>query len=188
MKYLVTTAILISTLTFTACDGPVGPQGPPGIDGVDGQPGEIGFVMEFEGIDLTASNEFSSTIFYNDFFNFEGLESDVALAYLLDGVDTNTGEEVWLPLPQLFILGQDLIQYNYDFTASSIRIFLEANFDLNLIDPGFTDNNVMRVVIVPGDFVGGRKTNEVISYEELEEKLGLPELKRRSSNVAVRRN
>lgn len=178
MKYLLTTAVLLSFLTFMACDGPVGPEGPAGVDG---QPGEIGFVMEWEGIDFTSTNEYSIVLDFND-FNFESLDSDVALAFLLDEqASFDAGTDVWLPLPQLFILGEDLIQYGYDFTKFDASIFLEANFDLNLLDSEFTDGKVVRIVVVPGEFVGGRKAGSKLSYLELEEKLGLPKLKPRTS-------
>ena len=181
MKYLLTTAILISALTFMACEGPVGPEGPPGFDGVDGQPGEIGFVMEWEGIDFTATNEYSVVLDFAD-FNFTSLESDVALAFLLDeSASIDAGTDVWLPLPQLFILGEDLIQYGYDFTRFDASLFLEANFPLDLLSADFTDSNVVRVVVVPGEFVSGRKATSELSYAELEEKLGLPQLKRRTT-------
>ena len=181
MKYLLTTAILISAFTFMACEGPVGPQGPPGFDGVDGQPGEIGFVMEWEGIDFTATNEYSVVLDFED-FNFTSLESDVALAFLLDqNASVEAGTDVWLPLPQLFILGEDLIQYGYDFTRFDVSLFLEANFPLDLLDADFTDSKVVRVVVVPGEFVGGRKAASELTYAELEEQLGLPQLKRRTA-------
>ncbi len=159
--------------------GPVGPQGPPGPAGVDGQPGEIGFVMEWDGVDFTATNDYAPLLDFND-FNFTALESDVSLAFLLDNDATlESGQDVWIPLPQLYILGEDLIQYSYDFTKFDISIFLEANFSLDLLNAEFTDSKVVRVVVVPGEFVAGRKSGSEISYRELEEKLELPQLKKR---------
>ena len=187
MKYLSTTAILVSTLIFTACDDSVGPQGPPGFDGVDGEDGLIGFVMEWENVDFSASNDFSALLEFNE-FGFEALESDVALVYLLWDVDESTGDEIWRQLQQTLIIPEGILQYNYDFTRFDTSVFMDADFDLGVLGSLDTDDWVVRVVLVPGEFVGGRKAASEISYQELEEQLGLPQLKRRSSNGLSRRD
>ena len=186
MKYLLTIVTLISALTFMACDGPVGPQGPAGFDGVDGADGLVGFVMEWENVDFTASNDYAALLDFND-FDFAALESDVVLVYLLWDVDENTGDEIWRQLQQTLIIPEGILQYNYDFTRFDTNVFLDADFDLGILGALDTDDWVVRVVVVPGEFVSGRKAHTSISYQELEEKLELPQLANRKTTPIKRR-
>ena len=149
--------------------------------------GLIGFVMEWENVDFSASNDFSALLEFNE-FGFEALESDVALVYLLWDVDESTGDEIWRQLQQTLIIPEGILQYNYDFTRFDTSVFMDADFDLGVLGALDTDDWVVRVVVVPGEFVGGRKAASEISYQELEEQLGLPQLKRRSSNGLSRRD
>ena len=194
--------MLLSLVLFSilaACEGPTGPPGPPGFDGidgidgvngVDGKPGEIGFVMEWENVDLTASEnpdeDYKVILPFSD-FDFEGLESDVSLVYFLWEIDSATGLEVWRPLPQTLIVEEGLLQYNYDFTMFDVKLAMDADFNLDALGAKDTDDWIVRVVVVPGEFVGGRKAAPGWSYYELAEKLGLPELERRSTGLSVYR-
>ncbi len=186
MKYLTTIGCLVSFLTFMACEGPTGPAGPPGLDGVDGARGGTGFVMEWEDVDFTAGNDYTALLDFSD-FAFQGDTSDISLVYFLWEVDTETGLEVWRPLPQTLIIPEGLLQYNYDFTLADVKLFMDADFDLNILGANDTDDWIVRVVVLPGTFVGGRKAASELSYEELAERLGLPELKRRSTDQILPR-
>lgn len=183
MKTILSTLCLGMLLTFGACtingsDGPIGPQGPQGPQGVSGEPGESGFVMEWNEIDFTGSNDYSVVLAFSD-FDFKALESDVAIVFLKWGEDEVDGEtvEIWRQIPQTLLTDKGILQYNYDFTIFDARLFMDANFDLNTLTADDTDNWIARVVVVPGDFLnaGGRKATSY-TYEELEEKLGLPKL------------
>ena len=58
-----------------------------------------------------------------------------------------------------------------------VRLFMEASFDLNTLGASATDDWIVRVVIVPGDFwSNSRLSAEEIEYNELKEMLNLPEL------------
>lgn len=192
MKYLFTIAVLVSCFTFMACEGPTGPVGPQGLPGpqgprgVSGSAGDLGFVMEWEGVDFTASNDYAAFLDFAD-FGFAGEVSDVALVYLLWEVDEVTGNEIWRQLQQTLIIPEGILQYNFDFTPFDVNLFMDADFDLGILGAQDTDDWVVRVVVVPGDFVGGRKAGAEISYQELEEKLGLPQIDKRSSKVVSRR-
>ena len=189
MKYLITLAVLLSALTFMACEGDRGPAGPPGLDGLDGVDGDdglVGFVMEWEGVDFTASSQYKALLELST-FDFQALESDVALVYFLWAVDENTGDEIWRQIPQTLIIPEGILQYNYDFTRFDVELFMDADFDLGILGANDTDDWIVRVVVVPGEFVGGRKATSEISYKELEEKLELPQLKRRSTDNLLRR-
>ncbi|MEM9856100.1 MAG: hypothetical protein AAF843_02015 [Bacteroidota bacterium] len=186
MKQVLITAIIISAFTFSACDGPVGPQGPPGLDGADGQPGEIGFVMQWEGKDFTSSNDYQIFLDFGE-FEFTALDSDVALVYLLWDVDENSGDQIWRQLQQTLIVEEGILQYNFDFTRFDANIFMDADFDLGILGERDTDNWTIRVVVVPSDFVGGRKSHSEVSYQELEARLGLPDLKLNYGSLPERR-
>lgn len=168
--------VLIMAGMFSCISDTVGPQGPTGPQGEQGLQGESGFVFEFEDVDFTGP-EYEVYLPYPD--DFESLSSDVALTYLLwdvvdvDGVDT----EVWRQIPQTILTDDGILQYNFDFTLSDVRLFIEGEFDLDLLGAADTDDWVVRVVIVPGDFwSSSRLAAGDIPYEDIKEMLGLPEL------------
>lgn len=155
MKDLKILFAAVVTLALFSCEGPVGPPGPPGFDGLDGQDGIniLGTVLEIQGT-FEPSNDYS--IFYEFPSSVEVFESDAVLVYLLwDQVDDANGGDpidVWRLLPQTRILDQGLLQYNYDHTFLDVNIFLESDFDLTELQPGDTDDQVFRIVVVPAEF------------------------------------
>lgn len=188
MKSLVTLFGLGLMLTFSSCfigdDGPVGPQGPRGFDGangLDGLDGQEAFVFDFEGVSFTAPS-YEVVIPYAD--DFVALNSDVALVYFLWGEEeTSDGEivEVWRALPQNILTPDGLLQYNYDFTIYDVKLFLDANYSLDLLQAIDTDNWVVRIVVVPGQYwSGGRK--EFPSYEQVKEIYNLQDLPKYNSS------
>ena len=186
MNYGTVLLYLISLLILAACEGPTGPVGPVGPVGPDGEPGEIGFVMEWKDVDFTASEDpdedYKVLLDFND-FEFEGLDSDISLVYFLWEVDPTTDLEVWRPLPQTLIVKEGLLQYNYDFTKFDVKLSMDADFDLNSLGANDTDDWIVRVVVVPGEFVGGRKAASIIDCHVLAERLGLPEPIRQPGRV-----
>ena len=142
-----------------ACEGPSGPPGPPGPPGFDGQDGIniLGQVFEIQGTFSPANN-------YSLFFDFplttEVFESDLVLVYILwEQFDDGSGEllDVWRLLPQVRILNQGLLQYNYDHTFVDVSLFLESDFDLGTLLPGDTDNQIFRIAVVPADFAASAR-------------------------------
>lgn len=172
MKNLYTLPIL-STILLTACytNTEVGPPGPQGPQGPQGVPGESGYVFEWENVSFTAP-DYQEILEYPS--DFEGYDSDVALVYLLWGVDENTGLEIWRPLSQSLFTDNGLLIYNYDHTKYDVRLFLDAEFPLDWLGADYTDAWIVRVVVVPGSFWSSGRTG-IPEYEELEEALGLPE-------------
>jgi hypothetical protein len=178
MKKLVYTILAAIPLLFYSCvgdEGPVGPQGPEGPEGPQGPPGESGFVFEYENIDFTGP-EYDALLNYPN--DFEGLISDVALVYLLWGVENVDGEdlEIWRQLPQTVIKENGTLVYNFDFTLQDVRLFLEADFPLEQLTAIDTDDWIARIVVVPGDFWASNRMSEFIDYYDLKEALGLPDL------------
>jgi hypothetical protein len=166
--------------------GPAGPQGPQGPEGPQGAPGESGFVFEYENVSFTAPAYEAFLQFPAD---FDVLPSDVVLAYLLWDVQEIDGElvDIWRPLPQQLFTENGLLIYNYDFTIRDVRLFLDAGFPLDLLTAIDTDDWIVRVVIVPGNFVDSERVGPV-PYEDVESMLGLPNNFIRKTNIKDRRN
>ena len=78
--YIITIGILAAGCISE--EGPVGPMGPEGSQGPAGEAGESSFVFEYENQSFTAP-DYELYLDYPG--EFEGLESDVALVYLLWG-------------------------------------------------------------------------------------------------------
>lgn len=173
--------VLIAIATFalsctTEVIGPVGPQGPQGPQGPEGVPGENAYVFEYSDVDFLAANNFEVYLDYPA--DFEGLDSDVALVYLLwDVVTDGDGNplEVWRQVPQSLLTSNGLLMYNFDFSKVDVHLFLAAEFDLNLLEPIDTDDWIVRVVVVPGQFWGGRSNVDHSDYHAVAEAYGLPE-------------
>ena len=143
------------TLLIVSCEVN-GIDGRDGLDGLDGQDGVnvLSQVIDIEG-DFTADGDY--TILYEFPNTIEVFETDLVLVYILfDQTEDNNGDpvDIWRLLPQTLIVDQGLLQYNYDHTFLDVSIFLEADFDLNLLLPGDTDNQVFRIAVVPGELNG----------------------------------
>ena len=93
---------------------------------------------------FTAANNYSKLItlippIYN---------SDMVLVYR--SFDVINGQRVWRQLPQAVYLIQGELNYNFDFTRNDINLFLESDFDLATLGATWSQNQVFRVVIIPG--------------------------------------
>lgn len=108
-------------------------------------------VIELTNVDFTPSsspkNNFS--VFFD--FNPAILENDMVLVYLLDSVG-NSGD-VWVPLPKVYYLTDNLgpyqVRYGFDFTRFDVRLFMTSD-DWSAVSSAYTQNQVFRVVILPG--------------------------------------
>ena len=162
MKKIVS-LLFVCAIVLTACTGDQGPMGPAGYDGIDG---EIIASSAFEKtVDFNANNNFSFTQKYG----FNVSEFDVTLVYIL--WETSNGKDVWRMLPQTVLLDQGLLFYNFDYTQTDVRFFLDAEFDLNLLGSGDTQNQVFRVVVVPADKINGvdvSNLNDVMELNNIE--------------------
>lgn len=135
---------------FDGIDGPQGPQGPPGINGEQAQ------VFEVDGVNMdydATQNLFKAPLSFQDFTTFEVLPNDAILVYRFDGVvgfEDGSESDSWGLLPQNFFVDQGTIQYVTSHTQKDVQILIDGNFDLSGISTDFTDNQLFRVVIVPG--------------------------------------
>lgn len=107
----------------------------------------ISEVFEYSNVDFNFANG------YNVFLDYPHTiyASDMVLIYHL--YDVVNGEDIWRLMPQTYYLGgADALDYNFDFTRYDANIFLDANFDLNTLSAAWTQNQVFRVVVIPGNF------------------------------------
>ena len=145
----------VLTLFLVSCSGNDGRDGFDGLDGLNGQDGVDGSLFEaaafeFE-IDLVLNTdaniyEFGPETFPND---ITLIADDVILMYRLEEV--NDGLDVWRQLPQPFFAEQGLLFYNFDFTLADYGIFVEPEFDATLIPANLVQQQVFRIVVIPGD-------------------------------------
>ncbi|MDF2157604.1 hypothetical protein [Algoriphagus sp. CAU 1675] len=154
---------LTGLLIFQACEGPQGPQGPPGLDGLDGV-NIVAEVFEVE-VDFTAQNDYSEL----REFDPQLIESDVVLAFIEWDRDGNT--PIWRALPQTVFFDEGVLMYNYDFTRFDFKLFLDGPLDYSLLGPEWTDNQLFRVIVVPGDYAGARI--DWTNYDAVTKMLGL---------------
>ncbi|MGV3461037.1 MAG: hypothetical protein ACO1N9_11365 [Flavobacterium sp.] len=98
--------------------------------------------FDITNVDFTAGNNYSYLVPLDPpIFN-----SDVVLVYRRTVDD---GFSVWQSIPRtLYLDAGDEIDYDFNFTADDVSIFMGSNFDLALA-PEFTQNQTFRIVLVP---------------------------------------
>ncbi len=143
MKKYAFLLLLIPSVLITSCEGP---QGPPGFDGLDGV-NILGSVFEVTA-NFNLENDFRNFFSYPS--NLVVYDSDVVLVYLLEGT-TSGGLDVWSLMPQTFFTNEGTLIYNFDYTEVDVSVYLYADYDLNFAGPEFTDNQIMRVAVLPAD-------------------------------------
>ena len=170
MKNLIKGVLMMGLFAFFACEGP---PGPPGFDGRDGLDGTdiVGEVLEIGGVDFTSANSFSS-----DFYTINPpIEiGDKILVFLLWAeID---GEDLWRALPQTnYEFSEGIFTYNYEFTRSLVRFFVDGTFNLGLLTNEFTRNQVFRVVIFPAELVNENARVDLTNYNAVMELMGKTE-------------
>ena len=107
---------------------------------------------------FSASNNFARLVTLNPAI----YSSDMVLVYRL--FDVVNGADVWRSLPQTVYLSQGDLDYNFDFTKYDINIFLDSNFDLTTLSASWAQNQVFRVVIIPGYF--SNKNNKAVDFND----------------------
>lgn len=145
MKKIITACTIIATLVLTSCEGDKGE------DGVN----ILGSIFETT-VDFTPNNEYSNFVTIPS--EIEVFESDIVLVYLLEDVfadDQGNPVDVWSQLPQTFFpfsQNQGTLVYNFDHTFIDVRLFLGADFPLDLLDNGFTNDQTFRIAVLPAEF------------------------------------
>lgn len=138
MKKILTLFAVVGLIAFSSCEGPEGPPGPPGYDAA------IPYVFEVT-TDFTAPN-------YDTNVPIQGMfPSDNVLVYELVG--TNGGDR-WALLPQIYYFndGLETAQYNFTFSQSNVRIFIDGSLgDFSQLPNNFRVDKTFRIVLLPGD-------------------------------------
>jgi hypothetical protein len=176
MKRISQFILAILMISFTSCNtesvGPAGPPGAQGPDGPAGADGESAILFEYSDVDFIGPN-YNVILDYP--VDFEGLDSDVTLVYFLWEVD-DSGLEIWRQLPQTIYTIDGFLNYNFDFSKVDVKLYLTFDFDKSLLIPADTDDWIVRTVIIPGDFWGGRISVDHSDYYAVKEAYGLPDM------------
>lgn len=91
--------------------------------------------------------------------------ADMILVYRLAGVDG--GLDVWELIPRTIFTDFGAVDFDYNFTTQDIQLVMASDTDLGSI-PGFTQNQVFRVVIIPGwDNSGTAGRMDFSNYENV---------------------
>jgi len=116
------------------------------------------YEVDFVGPDYSVLIEFPN--------NFYPLASDVVQVYLLWDVDGDV--DIWRALPQTIFTKDGLFQYNYDFTFDNVALFLDADFPISTMGPAYLLDQIMRIVVIPGQFLeGARMDLDLSDYNEV---------------------
>ena len=138
MKKILTLFAVIGLIAFSSCEGPEGPPGPPGYDA------PLPFVFEVT-TDFVGPN-------FDKVVPIQGmLASDNVLVYELVGT---SGGDRWALLPQVYYFndGLETAQYNFDFSRSNVRIFIDGSVsDFSQLPNTFRLGKTFRIVLLPGD-------------------------------------
>jgi hypothetical protein len=106
-------------------------------------------VIELTNVNFTPQNDFRRRFLFNPPI----LNNDMLLVYRLDGVTSN-GNDIWRQMPQVYFepvggVVQE-IEYNFDFTINDVDIFMLSTTNVANLPTDWTQNQVFRVVILPG--------------------------------------
>lgn len=189
MKKLLHYAFFLTLALGVACEGPEGPPGPEGEPGPPGTPGATGpagedaqraSVLDLSGWNFEPDEEgfYILGIAFEDYGMVVAPE-DVVVVYRMAYFDEEIEAPVWIPLPQIIIREEGIIQYNFIHTDIDLAIFIESQFSLAEF-PGITTNQVFRIVALPGEAVAGARLKTVqprdlstLPYEEVIEMYGI---------------
>jgi hypothetical protein len=126
------------------------------------------------------TRSFTSTNNYSTLFTFPRAiySSDMVLVYHLYDVTTN-GTDIWRQMPQTYYLTNNgQLDYNFDFTKYDVKIFLDANFNLNTLSTDWSQSQTFRIVVVPGAFAGKNATTiQNLDYNSVIKKYNIDETK-----------
>jgi hypothetical protein len=73
--------------------------------------------------------------------------ADMILVYRLAGVDA--GRDVWELIPRTVFTDFGPVDFDFNFTTNDIQLVMASDVNLGSV-PNFTQNQVFRVVIIPG--------------------------------------
>jgi len=130
-------------------------------EGIDGRDGGLIVSSAFEiVVDFNANNNYEIV----EPYGFDVFEYDVTLVYIL--WETDNGQDVWRLLPQSTIfVGGATLTYNFDFTQTDVKLFLEGTANFDNLDAVWTQDAVFRIVVVPADNVSSLSNPEMTNFD-----------------------
>jgi hypothetical protein len=131
-----------------------------GIDGRDGRDGGLIVSSAFEiVVDFNIQNNYQIV----ESYGFDVYDYHVTLVYIL--WETDNGQEVWRLLPQSTVfVGGATLNYNFDFTQTDVKLFLEGTANFNNLDAVWTEDVIFRIVVVPADNVSGLDNPKISDF------------------------
>ncbi|TXK44275.1 hypothetical protein FVR03_13930 [Pontibacter qinzhouensis] len=80
---------------------------------------------------------------------------------------------VWSPLPQIKMLQQGLLQYNFYHSYQFLDIYINSQFDKSTLTQGqvaeYIASEAFRIVVIPGELLNGRVSKPDIDFSSYEE-------------------
>lgn len=132
--------LLLGGLAFWSCRGDTGPPGPRGPQGPPGEAALTKDVFEVQ-VNFTAQNQYFEALVLDPPIG----QNDIILVYLL--WEVLEGEtDIWRPLPQTNFTDNGTFMYSFDHTTNDFGLFIEGDFDLGLLGPEFTEQQIFRIV------------------------------------------
>jgi len=130
-------------------------------EGIDGRDGGLIVSSAFEiVVDFNANNNYEIV----EPYGFDVFEYDVTLVYIL--WETDNGQDVWRLLPQSTIfVGGATLTYNFDFTQTDVKLFLEGTANFDNLGAVWTQDVVFRIVVVPADNVSNLSNPEMTDFD-----------------------
>lgn len=159
-KKLIPLIFLLAAL-FQSCTGPRGRDGEPGLDGLN----IVGQTFEVDKVNFNTANNFSYIQTYASANIKDVHESDAVLIYIL-WETTDAGAPVWRLLPQAIDMPRG-VTYNFDYSPTDFSVVIDAptGFNLSTLAAEWTQNQTLRVVVLPSDFTT-RKGGEAVDYKD----------------------
>jgi len=94
---------------------------------------------------FNSGNDFARLIDIDNMF-----PEDMVLVYR-QGYDATANSNVWELTPRNYNFDNgDVIGYDFNFTQADVLIYMVANFNLSDASAAYTQNQVFRIVIIPG--------------------------------------
>ena len=130
-------------------------------EGIDGRDGGLIVSNAFEiVVDFNAQNNYEIV----EPYGFDVFEYDVTLVYIL--WETDNGQDVWRLLPQsTTFIGGAMLSYNFDFTQTDVKIFLDGTANFDNLGAVWTQDAVFRIVVVPADNVSSLSNPEMSDFD-----------------------
>lgn len=191
MKRLIYFTMMIALIAAgAACEGPEGPEGEPGPQGAPGPQGppgpagtsQTGTVLDISQWNFNAENEYQAGISFED-YGLEVAENDVVLVYILWNFIEEEEMPIWKPLPSMIMFEEGLFKYDFIYSFGFVSVFLEAEFDLVELGTSWKEQQIFRIVVLPGEALNGRTTGSSLELESQEYKEVIKTFKIDDSNV-----